>query len=137
LFWKKNNPPLLAEYQSNNHRYAYRLCPSPHTPILMMVAGEKVRICNISSTGVAFSMEGDTELIIGSDHCVQSLLFLEDKLKEPIPLLLQVLEQQDAVYRCSLKALSERGQKALCGYLIKHQKHEIRLRRQAAEQGPA
>ena len=127
MFWKKDKSPVFVELNTDNARHAYRVTPSQHTPIALLVGGERGRILNISTVGIAFVLEDACDPVLATGQRVRAALILGGpKRHHPIAVELEIIEQRGNHFRGRLTPTSARAQKDLCHYVVTHQKQEIR-----------
>jgi hypothetical protein len=125
LFWKSGNDTKKTKENTkifkapSDSRTAFRVAPSPQSPMYLKAAGENLAVLDISSGG--FSFEGP-HFKVGSIHPIQFTLPNE---KVPIFATMEVLRIENKIVRAKLYDLSKEQEDRVHHYVLNRQKEEI------------
>ena len=129
MFWKNNNDSgkdtASSTYFSapSDSRLAFRVYPSENDPLYLKVTGKKLRVHDISSTGIAFECSGFKDNTI---HPVQL------NLPEDSPTIFGIIEiistditDGKSICRSKLYDLTTEQEDKIHHYVLSRQKEEL------------
>ncbi|MEH6625789.1 MAG: hypothetical protein V7739_05055 [Motiliproteus sp.] len=110
-----------------SRRGAFRIEPDEKMPAVLLIEGATADIQNLSSSGIAFYLGDILKPDIHRGNQFNAIpLYLGGAGNEFILIDIEVLHQQDNLYRCRMSAKDHAGQMALCRYIVERQKADIR-----------